>query len=71
MTKTIVLKLKPRRLIQMSGSVYVSIPQEWLAHHNLDPKGNVDERSVFLAIDDECRLIIMPPQFEFDGLKTY
>lgn len=50
-----ILVLKPRRLTTISGSVYVSLPPDWLSSHNL-----YNQRTVRVSIDSDSRLIIEP-----------
>ena len=50
-----ILRLKPRRLTFIAGSMYVSLPPDWLSHHDL-----YNHRSVQLSIDDKSRLVIEP-----------
>lgn len=51
----IILKLSPRKLIQISGSLYLALPHDWLNHYEL--KAN---EKVSLFIDNKTRLIIIP-----------
>lgn len=47
--------LKPRHLTEISGSIYVALPKDWLLHHNLGPRSTVN-----VSMDKSHRLIITP-----------
>lgn len=59
-TAKTVLTLKPRKLVYISGSVYVALPHDWLIHHNINMNGTIDEKTVQISVDAESRLIIEP-----------
>ena len=63
-SKTI-LNLKPRRVTHISGSFYISLPLDWVNHHQLDT-----HRTVSISLDEKTRLIIEPMPLEVQNAET-
>ena len=54
------LNLKTRKLVYISGSVYISLPRSWLEHHQLAHNNSTNKKAVHVSIDSNSNLIIEP-----------
>ena len=63
--ETIALVIRPRRLNFQGGSIYVSLPQDWVSQHDL-----FEKRMVQMSVDSRGRLILQPVPEDKEDVAT-